>query len=142
MIKFALKCPEGHCSDSWFQSADAFDKLARAGMVTCAECGSTGVTKSIMAPSVRPARPASAPSRARDLAPTQVQQAIARIRRKVEDSSEYVGRNFAREARDMHEGNTPERPIYGEARGDEARKLVEDGVPVLPLPFRPTRKVN
>jgi hypothetical protein len=140
MIKFALKCPEGHRFDSWFQSAEAFDKLARTGHVTCADCGSTDVTKSVMAPSVQSA-PAAAPEKGA-LPAAPAERAIARLRRRIEATSEYVGSNFAREARDMHDGRTPERPIYGEARADDARKLVEDGVPVLPLPFRPTRKVN
>jgi hypothetical protein len=42
----------------------------------------------------------------------------------------------------MHAGDAPERAIYGEARVDEARGLIEDGIPVMPLPFRPGRKNN
>ena len=42
----------------------------------------------------------------------------------------------------MHDGDIPERAIYGEARIDEARKLAEDGIPVAPLPFMPNRKSN
>ena len=64
------------------------------------------------------------------------------VRRKVEENSEYVGVNFVAEARKMHEGSVPERSIYGEARPEEAIKLLEEGVPLAPLPFMPTRKVN
>ena len=64
------------------------------------------------------------------------------MRRQVEDNSEYVGLNFATEARAIHDGDKPNRAIYGEARADEARKLIEDGVPVAPLPFMPRRKTN
>ncbi|MEO0634071.1 MAG: DUF1178 family protein, partial [Pseudomonadota bacterium] len=53
MIKYALKCEHGHSFDSWFASADAFDKLNKSGMVTCAVCGSSNVEKALMAPSVR-----------------------------------------------------------------------------------------
>lgn len=42
----------------------------------------------------------------------------------------------------MHEGAAPARSIYGEAVLEDARQLLEDGVPVAPLPFMPTRKVN
>ena len=52
------------------------------------------------------------------------------------------GDRFAQEARSMYLGATPDRAIYGEANADEARKLIEDGVPVAPLPFKPTRKAN
>jgi hypothetical protein len=53
-----------------------------------------------------------------------------------------VGLNFAAEARRIHAGDAPERSIYGEARADDARALIEDGVPVAPLPFVPGRKTN
>jgi hypothetical protein len=53
-----------------------------------------------------------------------------------------VGRDFAKEARAIHSGDAPERPIWGETRGDEAKKLIDDGVPIAPLPFTPTRKSN
>ncbi len=64
------------------------------------------------------------------------------MRRQVEENSDYVGLNFVAEARKMHDGTTPARSIYGEAKPDEARQLIEDGVPVTPLPFMPSRKTN
>ena len=149
MIKFLLKCDANHQFDSWFHSADAFETLQSRGLITCAICGSTEVAKAIMAPAVRSARaPATdpTPTKAGTLAATDdgalKAQALAEMRKHVEANSDYVGLNFAREARDMHDGLTPERAIYGEAKTDEARKLVEDGVPVMPLPFVPARKTN
>jgi hypothetical protein len=53
-----------------------------------------------------------------------------------------VGTAFAKEARDMHDGLVPDRPIYGEANLAEARKLAEDGIPVMPLPFIPAKKAH
>jgi len=70
------------------------------------------------------------------------EKALADLKAQVEKNSEYVGMNFAREAREIHDGTAPERAIYGEARPEEARKLIEDGVPVAPLPFVPARKSN
>ena len=67
---------------------------------------------------------------------------LEKLRRHVEATSDYVGMSFAAEARAMHDGEKPERAIHGEARPDEARKLLEDGVPVAPLPFRTRRKVS
>ena len=143
MIRYALNCSQGHEFESWFQSAEAFDKLHRAGMVSCAVCGGTDVEKRLMAPRIgakskaepEAGRPLSAPAHP-------AEQALAELKKKIEENSDYVGRDFAREARRMHEGEAPERSIYGEARVDEARKLVEDGVPVAPLPFTPGRKTN
>lgn len=151
MIRYALKCPEGHRFESWFQNAAAFDALAAGGRVSCPDCGATGVEKCLMTPDVRPTRTASpevpaevpAPSPAHPLAAETAQEhALAALRAKVEAESDYVGQAFAREARAIHAGEAPERQIYGEARLDEAVALIEDGVPIAPLPFTPTRKTN
>lgn len=148
MIRYALKCPNGHLFDSWFQNADAFDTLAAAGRIVCPECGAADVEKSLMAPDVRPARSeAPAPENdAPDAAPlsrqSEREKAIAELRKRVETESDYVGATFVREARAIHSGEAPERSIYGEAKPQDAIELVEDGIPVVPLPFRARRKAN
>ncbi len=154
MIQYSLKCPDGHQFDSWFQSADAFDKLHRAGLVTCAICGCGDVEKAIMAPRVRPARSAATPTEPPQPKPDKTsetplsapasaaEQALAELKKQVEANSDYVGENFAKEARAIHTGDAPERAIYGEANLEEAKGLIEDGVPVAALPFRPGRKTN
>lgn len=146
MIRYALKCRDGHAFDSWFQSVGAFDTLRSQGHVACPVCGTGEVEKSLMAPAVAQTRTAEAaePAARGDLSTpaNPLEQAMAALRRQVEENSEYVGMNFAAEARRIHGGEAPERAIYGEARPDEARKLLEDGVPVAPLPFLPARKAN
>lgn len=145
MIRYSLKCAADHSFDSWFQSAAAFDALADAGHVTCPNCGSADISKTLMAPAVTPARKATnLPTIDKPLStPASPQEAaLAALRAEVEANSDYVGKNFVAEARKMHEGTAPNRAIHGEARLDEARKLLEDGVPVMPLPFLPPRKVN
>ena len=148
MIQFTLKCAEDHRFECWFKSADAFEKLRSAGMVSCAVCGSSEVEKALMAPRVRPARTAAVdpvpqtPNRPLSAPASPAEQALAQLKRKIEENSDYVGMNFAREARAIHDGDAPERSIYGEARPEEARKLIEDGIPVAPLPFLPGRKSN
>ncbi|MFT4962742.1 MAG: hypothetical protein ACI92Z_003842 [Paracoccaceae bacterium] len=150
MIRYALKCAEGHRFDSWFQSAEAYEKLSVVGHVSCAICGNAQVDKAIMAPRVTTGRDVTAP----EVAPEPIrpgtlskpanlqEQALANLRKEIEDNSDYVGMNFATEARAMHDGDTPERAIYGEAKPEEARKLIEEGIPVMPLPFLPARKIN
>lgn len=151
MIQYALKCSNGHTFESWFQSAAAYDKLAVAGMVTCAVCGCAHVEKAIMTPRVRPARKAVAqaetarpePEPINVAKPTpEVEKILTQLRRQVEENSDYVGKDFASEARKIHLGEAPDRAIYGEAKAEEAKALIEDGVPVAPLPFVPSRKTN
>ncbi|MGO4851624.1 DUF1178 family protein [Phaeovulum sp. W22_SRMD_FR3] len=143
MIRYTLVCDNDHSFDSWFQSAEAFDKLRGAGMVACTTCQSTDVTKSLMTPAVRPARKAGEAA-ARPLTDpgSEAEAALAKLRKHVEANSDYVGSDFATQARAMHEGSAPERAIHGEARLEEARALLEDGVPIAPLPFLPSRKTN
>ncbi len=138
MIRYDLKCDQGHAFDSWFAGAAAYERLAAAGHVACPDCGSSVIEKALMAPAVTTrdtARPLAAP---RDPQAA----ALAELRRQVEENSDYVGMSFAAEARAMHEGRSPERAIHGEAKWEEAKSLLEDGIPVAPLPFLPARKTN
>lgn len=142
MIRYSLRCAEGHGFDSWFQNATAFEALAAAGRVSCPDCGSGKVEKAPMAPAVMGGTDRGAGDAPLRQPQTQKEAALAALRRHVEENSDYVGMNFAREARAMHDGLIPDRAIHGEAKPDEARALIEDGVPVAPLPFLPARKVN
>lgn len=139
MINYSLKCANGHVFESWFQSATAFEKLHSSDLVTCSVCGSTQVQKAIMAPRVKKSDKGSD---SLPIVQSEKDSKIAELKKYVETNSDYVGQNFAQEAREMHEGTAPERSIYGEARPEEAKKLLEDGIPVLPLPFAPKRKTN
>ena len=56
MINYTLKCDQNHTFDSWFKSAEAFEMLVKKSMVVCSECGSTKITKAIMAPSISTSR--------------------------------------------------------------------------------------
>lgn len=144
MITFVLKCENGHNFDSWFQSSAAFDTLKGSNMITCPVCGSTAVEKAVMAPRLQDsskATSASMPAPPR-LSDDPQRAALAEMRRKIEAESDYVGVKFAQEARDMHDGLIPMRAIYGEAKPEDAKRLIEDGVPVAPLPFTPGRKAN
>ncbi len=149
MIRYALICDKSHEFESWFQSATAYDTLAKAGHVSCAVCGSADVRKTVMAPRLsksdqtKPDAPADTmPDRPLSAPASVAEQAMAELRAKVEANSENVGENFATEARAMHEGTVPERAIYGEAKLEDAKSLVEDGIPVVPLPFSTGRKTN
>jgi hypothetical protein len=138
MISYALTCEKAHRFDSWFRSGADFDNLMAANRVTCGICGSAQVSKAMMAPAVTTDRPDRPLSTAKNPA----EQALAELRKRIEENSEYVGLSFAAEARAIHDGDAPERSIYGEARAEDARALIEDGVPVAPLPFTPKRRTN
>ena len=137
MIRYTLRCPDDHRFDSWFASSDAFEALARDGRLSCAVCGDTRIEKALMAPRVATesvAAPADVP--APPPAP------LERLRKHVERTATYVGGRFAQEARAQAVGDSPDRPIWGEATGAEVRELIRDEIPVLPLPFRSRRSTH
>ncbi|MBC8131108.1 MAG: DUF1178 family protein [Rhizobiaceae bacterium] len=137
MITFALRCePEGHGFDGWFRSTEDYEAQAGKGLVACPTCGSVCVAKRLM-------RPAVSSSRGGAIAPEEAARAVAAMQamaREVRGNADYVGPNFAEEARRIHYGEASPRRIYGEASLPEVKGLTEEGIGVLPLPSLPEDK--
>ena len=135
MIVFDLKCESsGDVFEAWFSSSADFDEQRARGLVQCPVCGSTEVSKAPMAPRL-PAKTRSESSQVARLAAAQAE---------LLKSSEWVGERFAEEARAMHAGEIEPRPVHGQASAAEAKSLIDDGVPIAPLPFpmAPPNQVN
>ncbi|MFZ5719328.1 MAG: DUF1178 family protein [Pseudomonadota bacterium] len=141
MIRYALTCDHEHEFEGWFSSSSDYDDQQGRGLLECPMCGSKGVRKQIMAPAV-----AGTKRTVREVPPAKMQammmEAAGRIRRHVEENFDDVGDAFAAEARAIHEGRSEDRGIYGQATPKEVRELVEDGVPVAPLPPEPPKKTE
>ena len=142
MIKYALACDHDHVFEGWFGSSSDYDDQLARGLVDCPVCGSKGVRKQIMSPAIsgtKARRPTPEPNaQVREMMMT----AASEVRRQVEDSFDYVGDRFAKEARDIHEGKSEDRGIYGEATPKEVAALIEDGVKVAALPPAPPKKTD
>lgn len=140
MIRYALACEHGHAFEGWFGASADYDDQQAQGLLECPVCATRAVAKQIMAPAVtgtkRTRPPAPEPGRA------VMMEAMGRLRRHVEETFDDVGDAFAREARAIHEGKAEERGIYGQATPAEVRGLVEDGVPVAPLPPEAPKKTD
>lgn len=158
MIRYSLRCADdGHEFESWFASGAAYDRMAQARMVECPNCGGTNVAKALMTPAVAKVpgakgRPEAAPTEAlpaptppavpKPVAaagpmPAQLVALLQRMRAEVEKNCDYVGRDFAEEARKIHHGETEARGIYGEATDAEAEALREEGIEVARIPWVP-----
>jgi len=143
MIVFDLRCGGGHVFEAWFGSSAAYEDQRAAGQVCCPLCGDDAVVKAMMAPSIG----AKGNARSDPPPPAVVKQAmrlLAEGQAKALAGSQWVGEQFASRARAMHDGAEDHKPIHGKASVAEARALVEDGVPVAPLPFPvvPPEKAN
>ena len=163
MIVFDLCCDAGHRFEGWFKSSSDYDDQMDRGLIDCPHCGSEVISKAPMAPAVgaksnsasverspqqlpnadgdtRPipnAPPSNAPMSNAPMSPEvqQAMQALAKAQEKALQNSTWVGKDFASQSRQMHYGERDEAPIHGQASIEEAKALVEEGVPVAPLPF-------
>ena len=142
MIVFDLACAQDHVFEAWFGSSTDYEEQRKRGLVACPICGGSDVGKALMAPNVGAKgnrAPAAVPMRSGGTpAPAEIKAmlaALAKAQAKMLERSEHVGSRFADEARAIQDGDAPERPIHGQATAQEAKALVEDGVPVVPLPL-------
>jgi hypothetical protein len=133
VIAYTLRCHKGHEFEAWFGNSAAFDRQVAEGQVCCPRCNSARVQKAVMAPAVTGTKRSRKPAQEQ----RRMRQFMTGLRKYVQQHADYVGPNFAEEARKIHYGETPDRHIYGEATVQEARDLVEEGVDVAPLPPDP-----
>jgi hypothetical protein len=136
MIVFDLQCLEDSCGggtfEAWFRSNADYSDQSSAGLVQCPFCNSTNVAKAPMAPRV-PAKSSSGPL-----------AKLAAIQTEMLKESRWVGDQFAETARAIHSGEIEPEQVHGQATLAEARSLVDDGIPVapLPLPVVPPTQLN
>jgi hypothetical protein len=145
LIHYSLICAAGHEFESWFSSSKACDTQMKRKLIACPVCDSTKVEKAIMAPSL------IASARKHDQTPDAGRQPavllsdkdretramLKSLREHVKQNAEHVGGQFPKLAREMHYGETEKRSIYGDAKPEEVRSLLEEGVEVQPLPILP-----
>jgi hypothetical protein len=153
MLRYSLICKAGHEFEGWFRDSAAYEAQATRGLLNCAICGSSSVEKAVMAPAIArrdrdvaaPAPPASGEQQAvpatapvlLDAQAAGLRQMVRALRAHVEATAENVGADFARTARDMHDGLVETKPIYGVAAPEEVAALHEEGIEALPLPLLP-----
>ncbi len=159
MIVFDLQCGGGaHVFEAWFGSSSDYEEQREKGLVSCPICGSAEISKAVMAPAVgakgnQGGEGSSVPSDAAlpvsntNPDPAQMKamlETLAKEQAKALENSDYVGDGFADEARAMHDGEIDDRPIHGQTSVEDAKALIDDGVPVapLPLPIRSPKSEN
>ena len=148
MIVFDLRCTQSHVFEAWFGSSGAYEDQRTRGLLSCPVCGDADIVKAVMAPNVSPKGNSRAVAKA-DEPPTPAaikaaMKALAQAQAKALEKSEWVGAAFPERARAMHAGDVPAAPIHGQTSLAEAKSLIEEGVPIapLPLPIIPPDAVN
>ncbi len=149
MIVFDLKCGAGHIFEAWFNNSESYAAQAAAGQLACPSCGNTEVVKAPMAPNIatgaqapeKPALPAAAAGAAVHAAyagqdvKAHFKRFLEEVKTHVEENFDYVGKEFAEEARKIHYGEEESRPIYGEATAAESAALRDEGIDFLEIPL-------
>lgn len=150
MIHYDLRCSQDHTFDGWFKDSAAFDQLAKGGMVECPHCGDAKIERALMRPAVAkgaealpaPVQPPQPPAPQVDAVaggpmPAHLRAMLQRMRVEVEKHCDYVGAQFAEEARKMHRGESDKRGIYGETSPEQAEALAEEGIEFSRIPWVP-----
>lgn len=153
MIVYDLSCELGHRFEGWFGSSEDFVSQKEQGLVSCPQCGSDDVTKAPMAPAVGKKGNQLVQGKAQDKglsnAPMTPEVAVAldklaKAQSKALENSTWVGKDFVEQSRAMHYGERDHAAIHGQATVQEAKELLDEGVPVapLPLPVAPPEDLN
>jgi hypothetical protein len=149
MIHYQLRCGQSHGFDGWFKDSIGFEKQAKRGLIECPECGGTDVQRALMAPALakrdhptpvameKPPVPVASAEKAVARLPAKMLAALQRMRAEVEKNCDYVGPDFADQARAMHRGEAEPKGIYGEATEEQAESLAEEGIAVGKIPWVP-----
>lgn len=133
MIVFDLQCRDGgETFEAWFRSTADYEQQRKTGLVQCPFCRSSNVDKAPMAPRV---------PRKGEVNPL---AKLAAMQAEMLKDSRWVGDQFADTARAMHAGEIEREQVHGSATLEQAKSLVDDGIPVapLPLPIRPPSQIN
>ena len=135
MIKYSVRCGKDHVFEAWFKDSVTFDAQSKSGDIVCPQCGNNLVVKAPMAPRIVKSQQSDVlhESRAREVA-ERILEAAVEMRKEVEANCDYVGGQFADEARKIHYGEADERGIYGEASDEETQELDDEGIDVIKLP--------
>ena len=137
MIKYKLICKDCETTfDSWFSSSKEYEKLKKKKFLNCHFCSSLNVGKALMSPSVSMSK-----NNLRDINSSSqkyrdIKKTISKYREFIKKNFEYVGENFAYEARSLHYKNKKRaKGIYGTATKEDLNELNEEGIKTEMLPW-------
>ena len=134
MIKYKLICKDCNLSfDSWFSSSNEYEKLKRKNFLNCHHCDSKKIEKTIMAPKIINKEEKLNLEKIRS---NQINKKLKEYQNFIKDNFDYVGNNFAYEARSIHyDKKRKEKGIYGTASNDEIKELKEEGIETEVIPW-------
>ena len=150
MIKYSLKCVEENCNknepfDGWFQNSASFDKQIHAGYISCPYCGSLNIKKNLMSPSVKSTKEKIPKIISKNIKHNELNKnsnkqidmmvILRNLKKEIQKNAEFVGKNFTKEAKAIHEGKSKERAIYGQADAKDLEELKSKNIDFINVPW-------
>ena len=139
MIKYNLICKCNCTFDSWFASSKEFGRLIKKKLITCIECNSNNVNKSIMAPNVSSSKKID---NINYKFQKNIRKKIIEYQKFIKENCKYVGDNFAQEARNIYyneketkDNEKETKGIYGRVTAEEIDELNEEGIETITIPW-------
>ena len=136
MIKYNLKCENGHEFESWFSNSDEFDKLNKKNLLDCIYCSSKKINKSIMAPMIsnfKNKKDQKIETIEKDL--RDEKKELLNLRKFIEKNFDYVGKDFSKKVREVYYDKKSKKAIYGTTTPEEREELTEEGIDLLSIPW-------
>ena len=137
-----LHCSQTHVFEGWFASEEDFQSQLARGLLECPLCGDKAITRRLSAPRLNLGAAAAPPAGeggktvpVAALPPEELQAAWLQMARRVMAATEDVGERFTEEARRIHYGEASQRAIRGQATREQTQALLDEGIPVTPLPI-------
>ena len=150
MIKYSLKCSEDNCNkkepfDGWFQNSSSFEKQIKAGYISCPYCGSLNIKKNLMSPTVKSIKEKKSKINSKNFKYNEILKntnkqidmmvVLRNLKKEIQKNAEFVGKNFAKEAKAIQEGKSKKRAIYGEANSKDLEELKSKNIDVINVPW-------
>ena len=136
MIKYELVCKRCNITfDSWFATSKEYDKLKKKKLLTCYSCGSLRVEKNLMAPKLIKKLDHEKTEK-KQLKYKKIKKKITEYQNFIKTNFEYVGDNFAYEARLIHyKDKIKKKGVYGTATKKDLKELKEEGINTQLIPW-------
>jgi len=137
LVKYDLKCENGHLFEGWFPSSDGFEKQQKQGLISCPICSSVNVSRALMAPAVKRAKidKNSSNKVSPNIGENEIKTQIRTLNKLIEKNTTDVGKDFAKEARMIYKGEKKDKPIRGSATSKEEKELKKEGIPFIKVPW-------
>jgi len=135
MIKYNLKCNNGHEFKSWFSDSNEFDKLNKKKLLECIYCSSNKIQKSIMAPMVSGGKLKEDEISLVNEKLLNEKTELLKIRKYIEKNFEFVGDKFSQKVREVYYDKENNKTIYGTTTQEERDELAEEGIDLISVPW-------